>query len=308
MRWRSPRDTQDFKCPEGSPSPVGVKGDLTGPDRQRIDSDVRAFMRPVSTPWITFDRDSRVESELAFATKAAMRAGVAFMSSPDLPPNAPAVHVPQVSAGPTAASRLAEINALFPASVPQQKTVHSAPDANEPSSLIVAADVNAPEPRPSFGDLIPAKKSRVGLIGATLGAVGVCSIAAYIVASIQSAPAPVAANAVEAPKVEAVAAVAPPPAPEPVVEAPAPVAQPEPPPVVAEVVGEKATDPAKRWGTLTIKGAATKKQVWFDGKRMLGSGNRSFMVYCGMHTVAVNEKTAQKDLEVPCNGELTIEK
>jgi hypothetical protein len=29
------------------------------PDRGRIDSDVRAFLRPASTPWIVFDRDSR---------------------------------------------------------------------------------------------------------------------------------------------------------------------------------------------------------------------------------------------------------
>jgi hypothetical protein len=88
------------------------------------------------------------------------------------------------------------------------------------------------------------------------------------------------------------------------VEAPAPPPAPEPAAAPAEVVGENATDPKKRWGTLTIK---SKKQVWFDGKRMLGTGNRSFMVYCGMHTVAVAEKTAQKDMEVPCNGELTID-
>jgi len=134
--------------------------------------------------------------------------------------------------------------------------------------------------------------------------VGVCSIAAYIVASIQAAPAAAATEAEPPKAVETVAAVTPPPpVPAPVVEAPA--AAPE---AVAEVVGEKATDPAKRWGTLTIKDAATKKQVWFDGKRMLGNGKRSFMVYCGIHTVAVSDKTAQKDMEVPCNGELTIEK
>ena len=135
-------------------------------------------MRPVSTPWITFDRESRVEGELAFAAKAAMRAGVAFMSSPDLPPPAP------IPAGPTAASRLADINAMFPPSIPHQK---AATIENEPSSLIVAADVLPAEHQPSL--VIPEKRSRVGLIGATMGAVGVCSIAAYIVASLQGAPA-----------------------------------------------------------------------------------------------------------------------
>jgi hypothetical protein len=300
MRWRNRRDTQDFRASE----PVPVKRDPSVPDRERIDSDVRAFMRPVSTPWIVFDRDSRIGDELAFATKAAMRAGVAFMSSPDLPPS-PAPMPPvqmqmpmPMPATPTAASRLADINAMFPGSVPQQKV------NEEPSSLIVAADVVPEAPKPSLIDIVPMKRSRVGLIGATLGAVGVCSIAAYVIASLQTAPAPAAAA--EPPKVEAAVAAAPPPAPEPapVVEAPAPPPAPEPAAAPAEVVGENATDPKKRWGTLTIK---SKKQVWFDGKRMLGTGNRSFMVYCGMHTVAVAEKTAQKDMEVPCNGELTID-
>jgi hypothetical protein len=298
MRWRNRRDTQDFRASE----PVPVKRDPSVPDRERIDSDVRAFMRPVSTPWIVFDRDSRLDSELAFATKAAMRAGVAFMSNPDLspPPPAPVLAAQLTPAPQTAAARLADINAMFPGSVPQQKV------NDEPSSLIVAADVVPEAPKPSLSEIVPMKRSRLGLIGATLGAVGVCSIAAYVIASLQAAPAPAPAAAAEPPKVEAVAAVAPPPAPEPapVVEAPAPPPAPEPAAAPAEVVGENATDPKKRWGTLTIK---SKKQVWFDGKRMLGTGNRSFMVYCGMHTVAVAEKTAQKDMEVPCNGELTID-
>lgn len=298
MRRPSRPDTQDFKASDRLP----VNRDPSVPDRERIDSDVRAFMRPVSTPWITFDRDSRVEGELAFAAKAAIRAGVARMSSPDLPPvPAPVVRTPGL---PTAASRLADINAMFPASVANQKV------NDEPSSLIVAADVVPADGQP-LGTR-PARKNRVGLLGATLGAVGVCSIAAYVIASLQSAPAPAAT--VEPAKVETVAAAAPPaPTPEapkeaaevhaePAPAAPAPVAAP------AEVVGENATDPKKRFGKLTIKGDATKKQVWFDGKRMLGSGNRSFLVFCGMHTVAVNDKAAQKDMEVPCSGELTIEK
>lgn len=285
MRWPSRRDTQDFKASE----PTGVNRDPSVPDRERIDSDVRAFIRPVSTPWIVFDRDSKVHDELAFATKAAMRAGVAFMSSPDLSPPAP-----------TAASRLADINAMFPPSVPNQK----AAAVEEPSSLIVAADVV-----PATPAIDAPKKRRVGVIGATLGAVGVCSIAAYIVASLQTAPAPAAASEPPPPEPATAAPIIAPPE-------PAKVEPPKPEPVVealaenpkSDAIGENATDPKKRFGKLTIKGEATKKQVWFDGKRMLGSGNRTFLVFCGIHTVAVSDKTAQKDLEVPCNGELTIEK
>ena len=80
----------------------------------------------------------------------------------------------------------------------------------------------------------------------------------------------------------------------------------------AEEVGEKATDPNKRFGHLVIKGDAAKgKQVWFDSKRMLGKGERSFLVFCGMHQMAITDgattrvtaDTLAKDVEVPCNGE-----
>src|SRR3954462_4719843 len=35
------------------------------PDRRRIDSDVRAFLREPSTPWIVFDQEGRPPSQLA---------------------------------------------------------------------------------------------------------------------------------------------------------------------------------------------------------------------------------------------------
>ena len=297
---RSPKkpDTQDFKA---SPQ-TQVNRDPSYPDRERIDSDVRAFMRPVSTPWITFDRETKSDGELAFAAKAAMRAGVAFMSHPDLEP-----HVP---AGPTGASRLAEINAMFPASVPQQAV--SAAPVEEPSSLIVAADVVPTERHVAIAST--PKPKRIGFIAATLGAVGVCSIAAYVVASMQLQPAPAAAPAVAAPPPPAV--VEQPPAIAPPAPAPAPPADGALTVPASETqgrerarggVGGRAPD-NERWGKLTIKGDATKKQVWFDGKRMLGKGDRSFLVFCGPHTIAVNAKSDAQDTEVPCNGELVVDK
>jgi hypothetical protein len=67
-------------------------------------------------------------------------------------------------------------------------------------------------------------------------------------------------------------------------------------------------DPKKRFGKFTIKAEAKHKTVWFDGKRMLGFGQRSFLVFCGMHTVAVSDKMDAKDIEVPCNGEFVVSK
>jgi hypothetical protein len=83
---------------------------------------------------------------------------------------------------------------------------------------------------------------------------------------------------------------------------------PQPQASAAPVVGAEATDPKKRWGKLTIKADGKTHNVWFDGKRMLGSGTRSFLVFCGMHTIAVNDKIDSKDVEIPCNGEYVVSK
>ncbi len=47
------------------------------------------------------------------------------------------------------------------------------------------------------------------------------------------------------------------------------------PPASADVVGQYSTDPKKRFGRLTLKADPKQHNVWFDGKRMLGSGSRS---------------------------------
>ncbi|MBX3227309.1 MAG: hypothetical protein KIT84_34765 [Labilithrix sp.] len=260
-------------------------------------------MRPASTPWIVFDRDSAVDAApISFAAKAAMRAGVAFMSNPDLndAPTAPAVPAAMAQLAlpaSSAAARLAETNAMFPASVPAQRT-----NDVEPSSLIVARDVlEEPSAEPQL--FVTPKRGGLKLAIAAAAFMGIAAGGTAAFVHSTDAPAPASAQAAT-PEVEQVV-VAPAPA-----ETQAAPAEPAPAPAVAptEIVGEHATDPKKRWGTLTIKPDAKTKTVWFDGKRMLGAGKRSFMVYCGMHTIAVNDKTDQKDMEVPCNGELVIGK
>jgi hypothetical protein len=64
-------DTSENKPALPVTGEVTVNRDPSYPDRKRIDSDVRAFLRPVSSPWIVFDRDSRVDD---FA-KSALRVG-----------------------------------------------------------------------------------------------------------------------------------------------------------------------------------------------------------------------------------------
>ena len=74
----------------GLPANETVKRDPSYPDRARIDSDVRAFLRPASSPWIVFDRDSRVDD---FA-KSALRIGAVFASSPSFRPEVLDASVP----------------------------------------------------------------------------------------------------------------------------------------------------------------------------------------------------------------------
>ncbi|MBX3209095.1 MAG: hypothetical protein KF764_28945 [Labilithrix sp.] len=308
----------------------------------------------MSTPWIVFDRDSRVDD---FA-KSALRVGAVFASTPsfrpeileaaaksglsvaeqaaqpvivtgsaDVPPAAPAAPAeadpfrPGAVLAPAMSSVLPSAG-VFPPSVGSPESVV------EPSNLIVAADVmpdssssialddaRAPFASASF-PVVPAfihGRGRLAAIaGACAGVVAVASIAAVVLAgAARSQEKVAAASNVELPTAAAAAVAAPPPA-----EAAAIAEAPAPP--AAEATTTKAAsepeaakapvDPKQRFGKLTIKAEAKRKNVWFDGKRMLGSGQRSFLVFCGMHTVAVSDKTDTKDIEVPCNGEYVVSK
>lgn len=312
----SARETQDNRDP-------------SYPDRARIDSDVRAFLRPVSSPWIVFDRDSRVEGDFA---KSALRIGAIFASSPSLLPEPRDIHAAMASSEMKAAETRPQ--PMFPQAALQEAPV------TEPSNVVVAKDVEAAElaalasahDRSDSQDdedqippgLVPNRKRPLMIAGTIAGVVGVLSIAALVLISVggrrhiieRSAP----ANALVQPPARAAE-----PSPRlgdpPVVPSPEPAAtieiDPQPPAPVAPVAakaearideGENAKDPKKRFGKLTIKGDAAKagKLVWFDGKRMIGIGPRNYLVFCGMHTVAVSDKTDTKDVEVPCNGELVI--
>ena len=67
---------------------------------------------------------------------------------------------------------------------------------------------------------------------------------------------------------------------------------------------------ARKYGRLTVAGDARGRDMFFDGKRMLGRGARSFTVMCGTHTVAVGTRTDTRAVDIPCTGvaELVVEK
>ncbi|MDB4935935.1 MAG: hypothetical protein JWP87_2907, partial [Labilithrix sp.] len=70
--------------------------------------------------------------------------------------------------------------------------------------------------------------------------------------------------------------------------------------------GGKAT--TSKYGRLTITGDARSKDVFMDGKRMLGRGQRSFSVFCGAHTISITNRADAHDFEIPCGAELVVGK
>ena len=276
---RSPSSSDAQENPVGPIDTVGR--DPSYPDRARLDSDVRAFLRPASSPWIVFDRDSRIDD---FA-KSALRVGAVFASRPA---TLEIMH-----------DRIASA-AMFP------KTETIATPVAEPSTVVVAADIVQPAPttRPRSTYTIPdglvrKGNGRIGILFAAIGVVlGVTTLVSLRPAKHDS-PAAAAAPMGAAPSVVTAE----------VVPAPAPVVTAEAAPVVEVTKPAADGDPkTKRLGKLTIKADPKTKNVWFDGKRMLGTGQRTFLVACGMHTIAVNDKKDARDVEVPCNGEYAIGK
>jgi hypothetical protein len=280
----------------------------------------------VSTPWIVFDRDSRIDVEGRNAiddfAKSALRVGAVFASNPSFRPEVMQAAADSGEVAFRPGAYLASPASSVPADVGMFP--HSSPESVvEPSSLVVSSDVmpdsssaipldGSREVAVSDALLAPAVLPRRGRLGAIAGACGVLAMAGVIVALAAGGthtPQAAAPKNIELPTAAAAALAAPPPAE--IAVAPAPAN--EPSAASTTTTNEPAaakvpTDPKKRFGKLTIKAEAKRKNVWFDGKRMLGAGQRSFLVFCGMHTVAVSDKADTKDIEIPCNGEYVVSK
>ncbi|MDB5215439.1 MAG: hypothetical protein JWO86_3366 [Myxococcaceae bacterium] len=316
---RDPEAPEGPKTAEtaGSATPTGTSG-VSIPDRRRIDSDVRAFLREPSTPWIVFDQEGRPPSQLA---------------------------VGEILRGPRR-TLLSDYDFSATAAVDFAST-HAR--ISEPSSLAVSSDLAsaaAAAPSPVFTDVSDdAEASELvaprmfGLhrhrrvLGASAGAVALVSMLAVGIFALRGAThdaldaktlrsvAAAQPAAVGAPPIDLSPqpAVAPPPVvPIPVAQAavvstpvvPTPVAQAPaaPPPFAVTIIPPKTDAKGGKYGRLTIAGDARAKDVFFDGKRMLGRGQRSFSVMCGTHTISVNVRNDAHEVEIPCNAELVVGK
>ncbi|HEY8074841.1 MAG TPA: hypothetical protein VIF62_12045 [Labilithrix sp.] len=171
--------------------------------------------------------------------------------------------------------------AMFPVSAPQP--------VSEPSSLVVASEIEvAPElPIEHVG------RRRIWFVAG--GIAMVAAAAALLFVRGDGKAARVEKRAAAAPLVTDAPPpdLSPPPAPSPEPVKPAPV---------------RADDPRAKLGRLSIRGVASAQWVFFDGKRLLGKGARSFDVMCGTHTIAIGKRDGGQTVDVPCMGEYTVDR
>ena len=254
------------------PGAAGLPGVPT-PDRRRIDSDVRAFLREPSTPWIVFDQDARPASQLAMSELQPWRSPLSSV-------------MPEHGFFPATAA----IDALPAAAL-------------EPSSLAVAADL-VDETLAAHAELgaTPTlmRPLRRRLLGAAVGGAATLAVVAIGLVALSATPAlsvtPAPANANAGPSSGELLP-------------PDLDVKPTPPPAVPPVVAAVAPENrplAQRFGRLSIVGDARGRDVFLDGKRLLGKGTRSFTVACGPHTIAIGARADTHEMDVPCNAELTL--
>ena len=261
----------DSKKTEGSGF-VPPRRDPSFVDRQRLDSDVRCFLRQPSTPWMVFDRDD-------------VTAGV-----PPEPEPAPTPFVGSVLAG--SGSSVVREAGFFP------QTDSYAPElpAEASTAAMVTELADAPSAEVPIEALPRPKRAWAPITGAVVVALaGAGLLVALFSPSVHG-------EARETKKSAAAAMSLP--------DAPPPNLDPQPEPK-AEKASTPAAPVTKavstsKFGKLTITGAATRHHVFMDGKRFLGTGTRSFTVMCGTHAIGIDSRTDTKDLDVPCGGELVV--
>lgn len=318
---------------------------LPTPDPASLGVDVRDTLRPVSSPWIVFQRHTCED----FA-KRALRIGAVFASSPSFRPSV----VDQVEGRDVTRSEVADASAHSrKASVPilqasSPSSMSSPPEsAREPSGIVVTKDVLAKsslripvaEVRVEAPPSVPGrqllgsprvqrdeKAHAAGASGRNLRripgafaggiAVMVLASAGFVTLgrlhsrgresltteglSLPSAPPLAERQNGESPATMAGGA-------EPIMRTGAAVDSADP---AGSTDGDDpgSVDPKKRFGRITIRSDAKHKVIYLDGKRMLGAGPRSLIVLCGMHSLAVGDRSLARNIEVPCDTEYVVSK
>jgi hypothetical protein len=287
---------------------LGVEPTVSGvsiPDQRRIDSDVRAFLRQPSTPWIVFDRDSRPPQVSVGDVFLVPRRSLLSLSDAHFFTSAPELEARGSACA--AGSFVARGLPPLPAEPPLSPV--------EPSTLTVATDLlPVGDPVPDLAeDIGPAPMFNVrpyllSACGAVLSFGLVVAVAAFAIGrsgtvheasaspalvspaaagqQVRSAATPVTSQSVAGAPAEGT------------LEAPSDSNVVVPTPLAS---AGTASSP-KKYVRFAIAGEARTRDVYLDGKRLLGHGARSFPVLCGTHTVAVGRRSDTRAVEIPCTS------
>jgi hypothetical protein len=251
------------------------------PERAKMMSDVRYFMRQPSTPWIVFDQNSKVDADEAGAEPAQ--------------------------------------EPVEPSNVVVAKDIEGTPEEGVPASRQrVPSHISVPEDVP-LDDLEPHakptwRKTRV----MTAAGVAAAFITIIAVAALRgNANGEASANASTSMDDRSTPTTTTTSTPTPTTTStttttptPTTTSTPTTTTTTTTTTTPTPTPNATKTGSgwIAIRGSATRHRVYLDGKLLLGNGSRSFPVRCGEHTVAIDDKGAKRDIDVPCNGELQITK
>jgi serine/threonine protein kinase len=194
-----------------------------------------------------------------------------------------------------------EQNGVSPAPppLPVRQPLLTEPEALPPSAITPSA-VAIPTPPP------PKPASR----RVAWGILGFVAVATALLWCSRSGPKPDTVIAT-APSETATATATPPPVTPAVKETPVtPVAttvaavQPSATPAVPDA-GVGADAPPSGQGDIRTRASAKGHRVFVDGK-VVGSGEDTFRVGCGKHTVRIGSSGAEEEVRVPCGGEVTL--
>ncbi len=364
-----------------APQPTGEQGGARAP----MSSNLQYMLKQPSTPWVTFDRDSKVAKDEGggplpdpldagwgeatedvlplrsappppVARAAEGPAPVAPVPPADVPPPPPHLMAmvdqvlsqsrpPPADPGPAHEPRPGPVFTAMPSDVaPPVATApvvapraalqaEPAPPANvaplndapRPADLAQPAPFAAPAMHDDADAELAPIPTRSPLLfvaigGALILVLGLAAVGFFVLrspASATTAPIP-AVSVTPMPSASPVASVSPPPdivtgpatsasvahadtAPSSTPAAPS-ASSASPPPV--SPLDPKTGLP--RASFLTIPRALARHYIFLDGKRMLGTGARSFPVKCGEHTLAIDDRKAERVINVECGGEYIV--
>lgn len=288
-------------------------------DAREIFEDLEAVRRSVRPPPMTYPGPSTLQGlGGGFVVNADTGAPHQEPTSPSLPPAEAVLGSHEESTTP-------ELAPMGESHEPHEPTMASAPTGGVTAPPLASDSFTGESPTTLRGGValdvgsipvfaVPQARPMRGARTAALVVVGALLVAAGVTVAVRAKPSKASASAATASeRAKPAAATATVARAEPA-SAPADVAQPEAPKTTevakraepGTITAQPRGAPKTKLARLKLRGRAADKEVFLDGKRMLGHGTRAYFVLCGPHTIAVGDRADARDVDLPCDGEYTI--